>query len=261
MGMVDQARVRDVLEAFCGADEGRSAALSGGAVGDVTIAVRGDVARPAASVIKVATVMALFDLAGRGLADLDEAVPVGALGATRYCSILKAFDPARTLSLREVAALSLITSDNPATVHVMSRLRYDDIAGVLAESGCSDAATCAAGFSEAELGAPNRANRLTAYDAVQMFRHLRSVPRYAPIVVFLENNLRNARIPALLPDDAIVAHKTGSLDGVVNDAGIVSRAGRSFIVAFLCDGQADPIATQNEMAAASLELFDLLISS
>ena len=74
----------------------------------------------------------------------------------------------------------------------------------------------------------------------------------------LTNNLRNARIPALLDEDVVVAHKTGSLDGVVNDAGIVSRGATAFIVAFMCDRQTDPIATQNEIAGCALALFEAI---
>ncbi|MGI9425753.1 MAG: serine hydrolase [Hyphomicrobiaceae bacterium] len=248
-----------MIQDFCGADPGRSIALADGLGRFDVIHARGNVPRPAASVIKVATVMALFDAAEGGNVDLAEQVPLRSLGATRYCSILKAFDGDRALSLREIAALSLITSDNPATVHVLGRLSFADVETVLRDSGCSNAARITVGFGELELGPANRANQMTALDALKLFRRLQSEPRYRPIVTFLENNLRNARIPALLPDDAVIAHKTGSLDGVVNDVGVVSRAGQAFDVAFLCDRQADPIQTQNDIAACSLALFELLI--
>jgi len=257
--MTVAATVTRIAETFCGTDPGRSIAIYADRLGPVPVGVNADLARPAASVIKVATVMALFDLALEGRADLSESVLVAALGETRYCSILKAFDRDRALSLREVAALSLITSDNPATVFVMSRVSMQDTSRVLSAAGCSAYATCKVGFSEAELGPANRANRLTAADAVRLLQHLRRTARYAPIVTFLENNLRNARIPALLPDDVVIAHKTGSLEGVVNDAGIVSRSGASFIVAFLSDGQSDHAATQNDIAVCALALFDALI--
>ena len=249
---------RKIIEQFCGRDDGRSVALASGRDSRIVVGCRQHVPRPAASVIKVATVMALYDRAHAGSLDLDEQVAIKDLGETRYCSILKSFDQNRALSVREIAALSLITSDNPATQHVLSRITMDDVGRVLQGCRCSTHAVMAAGFSEPELGSPNRANVLTAEDAVRLFSQLQSSPRYAPVVTFLENNLRNARIPALLPEDVAIAHKTGSLDGVVNDAGIVSRGTTSFIVAFLCDAQADPIATQNEIAACALALFDTI---
>lgn len=252
-------RAEAILRDFCGNDQGRSVALSDGLKRFAEVHVRGDTARPAASVIKVAGVMALYDLAMRGAVDLSEQILVDVLGSTRYCSVLKAFDDERTLSLQEIAALSLITSDNRATVHVMSRHSFADVGVILRDCGCSDAANFTVGFDEQDLGPANRANRLTAQDALRLFQSLHAEARYRPIVTYLENNLRNARIPALLPDDAVIAHKTGSLDGVVNDVGVVTCAGQSFGVAFLCDEQSDPIRTQNEIARCTLALFDLLI--
>jgi len=257
--MTTAENVADIAARFCGRDAGRSIAVFADRLGVAPIGVNTQVSRPAASVIKVAVIMALFDQAAAGRLDLSEHIPISVLGETRYCSILKAFDTERTLSLREVAALSLITSDNPAMVFLMSRVTFDDIAKVFDAAGCSEHAACRAGFSEAELGPANRANQLTATDTVRLFQHLNTNTRFAPIVTFLENNLRNARIPALLPEDVVIAHKTGTLDGVVNDAGIISQGGQSFIVAFLSDRQADPVATQSDIANCALELFATLI--
>ena len=253
-----ERHAQEIIDAFCGGDDGRGVALVFNRDRLDGIGCRQHQPRPAASVIKIATVMALYDRASEGNIDLDELVAVKKLGDTRYCSILKSFDPHRTLSVREIAALSLITSDNPATEYVLSRTSKDDIEQVFKSCGCSSHAVMTAGFSEAELGRPNRANVLTANDAVRLFAQLQSTSRYAPIVTFLENNLRNARIPALLDEDVVVAHKTGSLDGVVNDAGIVSRGATAFIVAFMCDRQTDPIATQNEIAGCALALFEAI---
>ncbi len=252
--------VAHIANSFCGQDDGRSIAVFADHLADVPIGANACVPRPAASVMKVAIVMSLFDLAADGQLDLMESVPVSLLGQTRYCSILKAFDADHILRLREVAALSLITSDNPAMVYLMSRLTFDNIANVLRSAGCGEQAVCRAGFSETELGPANRVNQFTAEDAIRLFRYLGTEMHYAPIITFLQNNLRNVRIPALLPEDALIAHKTGSLEGVVNDAGIVSRDGRSFIVAFLSDRQADPVATQTDMAMCALKLFEVLIS-
>ncbi|MPZ15849.1 MAG: hypothetical protein GEU73_15745 [Chloroflexi bacterium] len=54
----------------------------------------------------------------------------------------------------------------------------------------------------------------------------------------------NDRLPLLLPDSTVVAHKTGNLPGVVNDVGIVYTPETTFIIAVLIDG------TANEQAAA-----------
>jgi beta-lactamase class A len=74
----------------------------------------------------------------------------------------------------------------------------------------------------------------------------------------LQNNLRNNRIPALLPEHVAVIHKTGSLDGVANDVGIVQDDRVAFSVAFLTDRQADTVRASSDIAACALAIFDLL---
>ena len=259
------ARAQTILDRFCAGDPGRSVALAFDGGRDapdkrVTLHINGETPRPLASVIKVALVMALYDIAAAGRIDLAEQVPVAALGATRYCSVMHAFDGDRTLSLRELAAIALITSDNPVAVLLEGRVGRNAVSDVLQRAGVSaDRAHMRAGFREDELGPRNRANAMSALDVLALFRSLRAEPRYAPIIVALENNLRNARIPALLPDDAVIAHKTSSLEGVVNDAGIVRLDTHEFTVALLCDDQADPAATSNDIAACSEALFGLLL--
>lgn len=226
----------------------------------MTLHENGDIPRPVASVIKVALVMALYDLAHDGRLALGEQVPLCQLGDTRYCSIMKAFDAGRSLSLGELAALALITSDNPVAVLLEDRVGRAAVGRVLTRAGiAAQRAEMRVGFREDELGPKNRANALSALDVLQLFELLRSEPRYRPIVVALENNLRNARIPALLPDEAVIAHKTGTLDGVVNDAGLVRLGAQSFAVAFLCDGQDDPAITGQAIAECAKGVFEVVL--
>lgn len=259
------AQAQAILNRFCAGDDGRSAALgfcarNGPRYKRVTIHANGETLRPVASVIKVALVMALCDQAHAGQLELDEQVPIAALGATRYCSIMKAFDRDRTLSLKELAAIALITSDNPVAVLLEERVGREAVGEVLVRAGITGGdGMMQAGFREDELGAKNRANVMRALDVLKLFQHLHSERRYGSIIVALENNLRNARIPALLPDEVVIAHKTGSLDGVVNDAGIVRLGLETFGVAFLSDRQPDPLVTSNDIAMCSQELFELIL--
>jgi len=173
---------------------------------------------------------------------------------------MKAFDPDRSLSLAELAAIALITSDNPVAVMLEDRVGYDAVNAVLAKAGVSPERQMSVGFRERELGPKNRANALSALDLIAIFDRLTSEPVYAPIIGALENNLRNARIPALLPDDAIIAHKTGSLEGVVNDAGIVRLGDQAFTLACMCDAQSDPAKTSADMAECADGIFTILLA-
>jgi beta-lactamase class A len=251
-----RAALAETLSAFCGDDPGRSVSFRGYAPAIETIAVRGDVPRPAASVMKVPLLMAVYRDAAQGRIDLGRSVLVESLSRTRYVSILAAFDPGRTLSLRELARLAVITSDNPAMVRLQSLIDFAGVNGLLAELGCPAQCRMAAGFSEDELGPKNRANVLTTDACIRIWTALKHDPIYADLMIALKNNLRNQRIPALLPDEVAAFHKTGSLDGVVNDVGILEDDRVCFALAFLTDGQSDPLKTTNDIAACSLAVYE-----
>ena len=255
-----QSDVRAILQSFCGDDMGRSVAFRGCRPATPTISIRGREARPAASVIKIALAMAVLQKAAAGAVDLAARVSVRKFSPTRYVSILAGFDPESALTVREISRLALITSDNPLAVHLQTLVDFADVNRLLAEIGCGPPCRMAAGFSEEELGPKNRVNILTADDTVRLLSAVNDDPHYSDLVLALKNNLRNNRMPALLPEHVAVIHKTGSLDGVANDAGIVQDDRVEFIVAFFTEGQRDPIQASSDIATCTLRLYDRLIA-
>ncbi len=99
------------------------------------------------------------------------------------------------------------------------------------------------GFGDADVGGRGRSNVTTALDVIKMLRGLASQPGHDPILDALRNNLRNTRVPLRLPDTLPIAHKTGSLEGVAHDAGIVYGQRTDLAVAFLSEGQSDTART------------------
>jgi beta-lactamase class A len=62
----------------------------------------------------------------------------------------------------------------------------------------------------------------------------------------LKRQKLNDRIPKYLPNQTIIAHKTGELDGVKHDAGIVFTPKGDYIIVLMSD-------TANELVAAEIE--------
>ncbi len=58
-----------------------------------------------------------------------------------------------------------------------------------------------------------------------------------------------------LPDEVVVAHKTGSLRGVVNDVGVIHAEAGPLTVCFLTDGQPDPAATSADIGRCALRAY------
>jgi beta-lactamase class A len=203
---------------------------------------RADVVRPGASLLKLAVVMALEEACVGGDVDAERTVAREELPPTRFPSVLRVLDPGHRLTLRELGGVVLATSDNPAADHLLAVVGRHRVARLLAACGCGDT-RLEVGFADAELGAAGRRNVTTADDQLRLLRRLHAEPRWGPVVTALASSVRNTRLPLLLPDDLVVAHKTGTLAGVANDAGILYGREVDLAVAVLTDGQADPPRT------------------
>jgi beta-lactamase class A len=87
-------------------------------------------------------------------------------------------------------------------------------------------------------------NLTTPRDVATFFSLLRDDRLVSPLISWqishiLEARVINDRIPALLPQGTAVIHKTGNLDGVLHDAGIVQTAKGAVIVVAMAQAATD----------------------
>jgi beta-lactamase class A len=68
----------------------------------------------------------------------------------------------------------------------------------------------------------------------------------------------NDRLPARLPPDALVAHKTGNLPGVVHDVGIVYSPGATFVIVLLAENTPQAGLVAQAQAALARAVYDYL---
>jgi beta-lactamase class A len=228
--------VDEAVRAFAANDAGRSVAVK--ALRGIAVAseARGDVIRPGASLLKLPLVAAVHAAGSEGRLDLDAHVKRQELGPTAYPSVLAAFAPQRALTVNELCSLCLITSDNPTAEYLLALVGSDAVNQRAQELGCLDT-RLETGFADEYLDAAGRANVTTARDALVLVSKL--VSENAKIADALSNNLRNTRISLRLPFDVRAPHKTGTLPGVANDAGVIFGESTDLAVAFLCDAQTD----------------------
>ena len=235
----------DILESavddFVHNDPGRSVLLQlwSGQHQDLSIARHADEPRPGASLLKLVLVLALDDAVKAGQFSWKEQVKVANLAKTFYPNIITAFADDEHLTLRQLCGFSLITSDNSASEYLRQRVGKEALDRTITRLGLADT-KFAAGFADADLDSTGRANITTAADCARIFRAIYDTERLAYLRRFLINNLRNQRLPLFLDDDIQVMHKTGSLKGVVNDAGVILFPDLPIFVAVLCDGQEKP---------------------
>ncbi len=178
---------------------------------------------PAASVIKVPILMTVYADAAEGRMSLDERLAVGEhMPGT---GVLGHVPGVADLTIRDHATLMTIVSDNTSTNRLMERVGVERIAQRMREWGCvrTQLRRKMFDFRAAERGLDNVA---TARDlAALLLRLLRGelVDRATSDAVLgvLEQTQDDALIRRYLPARTRVAHKTGMLEEVRNDAAVI----------------------------------------
>ena len=251
-----QAALDAELERFVANDPGRSVAVLTLDGPETRADIGGDTPRAAASFVKVLLAIALYEEAGRGRIDLDQLVPRRELKDTMYPSILAAFADDRDLSVRELCAFTLITSDNPAAEYLRG-LVGDQPIRATAEHLVLRATRAEAGYGDDDLG-DNSGNATTANEALRVMLYVEQTSELRELRHFMVNGVRNQRIPLRLDDDIQVMHKTGSLETVALDAGIIYGHHRRIALAYFCDDQPDTVITSLNIGDSALRIHRLL---
>ncbi|MBX2946621.1 MAG: serine hydrolase [Cyclobacteriaceae bacterium] len=108
-------------------------------------------------------------------------------------------------------------------------------------------------------------NTTTAYDLLLIFEHLakRNIVNQEACEdmtrILMDQKFKEI-IPAKLPAEVKVAHKTGSITGVRHDSGIIFLPdGRKYVLVLLSKGMTDPEAGVEAMATVSRMIYDYVI--
>ncbi|MEY9937026.1 serine hydrolase [Streptacidiphilus sp. MAP5-3] len=247
-----QEAVEAQVQAFAAASADGSRRVVVKTLGSPAVYVAHEAQRvtPAASVAKLILAVGLFEAARRGEIDLDQRVRVGDLSRTMYPSVIQALDADTTLSVREICGFAMVSSDNPATEYIRHLLGQERIDAVIKDLKL-ESTVMPVGFSEAELGPVGRANTTTAEDMLRLVEYIHDSEHLDVLRRFLTNYQRNDRIPARLDDEVPVEHKTGSLRGIVNDAGVVLHPQVPIAMVFLTSQQTDNVRTATEIGEVS----------
>jgi beta-lactamase class A len=180
---------------------------------------------PAASVIKL---FILWDLIARTEAQelaYDEVITLKEEQRVPGFGVLKELHNGLNLTLLDLAMLMIIISDNIATNMLIDRLGMSAINERITKLGAGSTLLQRKMMDEAakkqgldNLTCPLDVLLLLQRVATATGLHHDSSLRYVDI---LKRQQCNNKLPALLPSDAVIAHKTGDLPGTEHDAGIL----------------------------------------
>ena len=227
----------------------RAAAALDGKAGLIALAEDGsvlyergaDAAYSAASVIKIPILMTVYADAAEGRLSLDERLAVGEhLPGTGVLGRVKGVTE---LTVRDHATLMTIVSDNTSTNRLMERLGVERIAERMREWGCERTKLQRRmfDFEAANRGLDNvAAPREMAGLLLRLLRgELIDRATSDAVLSVLEGTQDDALIRRYLPAGTRVAHKTGSLEKVRNDAAVVWAGDRAVVAVGFVSGVPD----------------------
>jgi beta-lactamase class A len=210
----------------------------------------------AASTIKVPILIAALEEVDAGRLDLAQpsAIPAQRAGGT---GVLQALPYLHTLTLADLLTLMIIVSDNTATNVVIDLIGMERVNQFCADAGLSGT-VLRRKMMDADAVRVGLENTTTARDQAKLlggiaWRNLLPAPLRAFALQALERQQFNDGLPSLLPDEVVIAHKTGELPGVRHDAGVITGTnGRQAVVAVLLSGlDSEPLDLRNGGSAPS----------
>jgi beta-lactamase class A len=214
--------------------------------------VNGDLVFTQASAIKIPILVELLKQSGAGRFSLDDPMTIKAADITRGSGILQQLTPgAVTMTIRDVATLMIVVSDNTATNMMIDLVGMERVNATMQEFKLSST-RLQRKMMDTEAWQQDRENLSTPNEAAWLIAALYhgdilDRQRCDEILRILSIPKRS-QIRARLPDDIRVAHKTGSVGGVVVDNGIVYIENRPFVVAVMTNWVTDYDAAASTIA-------------
>lgn len=193
----------------------------------------------AASLYKLGVMLAVFDAAAAGDLNLDDpiSIPDWAVSASDW----SVYYPGDVVTGWDALEAMITLSDNPSALVFMQMLGVDRINRVLKSYGLDS--------THVDWWAPTTtpADVLKIFDLIDAGRAV-SPQASEQMRQMLLRQRDNRRIPAGLPPDTPVAHKTGSLPGIAHDAGIIYLPGGPVILVAMTADLSDYAAGEEAIA-------------
>jgi beta-lactamase class A len=268
---------------FSGSLEEAVATLANGAQGRIGVAAMdlstgrsvsmlGDQPFPMASTSKIAIVATYLDLVDQGKFKLDDRFPLMIpQRSARFSSTAAPVKPGAMLTAQGLIELAITRSDNPATDALLaavggpaavnrwiqraglSGMRLDrDIATLVRDDGEFNPATT---VDLRDSATPLAMVQLLSglYQGRWLSRSSRAV-----LIGAMERCVTGKRrLPAMLPENTRVAHKTGTLNNTSSDVGIIHTPdGRAIAIAVYVTGQGSRANRDLRIASISRAVYD-----
>lgn len=178
---------------------------------------------PAASLAKLPIAVELFRRADLKQFSLDERLDTSAEPRVGGGGVLDYLDPQTLLTLHDLCFLMLGVSDNTAANFLLDFVGMGEVNETLSRLNLSHT-KLARHFMDWAARAAQRENITSAADMVALLSLIRgrALPGATQLRELLAAQQRADEVAAWLPAEAQLAHKTGALDDIFHDAGILT---------------------------------------
>lgn len=237
-----------------------------------TVSVLGDQRFPMASTSKIAIAATYLEMVDRGERSLTSEYPLlWAVRSQRFSSAAAPVREGEYMSALDLIDLMITRSSNPATDAMLAAIGgvdpvndwarraglndftlTRDIATLVRDDGEFDPAVH---IDERDSATPETMVELLS--GLYQGRWLSASSREVIIDAMERCRTGRRRIPALMPEDVTVAHKTGSLNNTSSDIGILTAPdGRSIAVAIYVTGQGSRPNREARIASIARAIYD-----
>jgi beta-lactamase class A len=225
--MNDALALEATLQSIAAETEGTFAFYAHDLDSDQRALVRADEAFPAASVIKLPILLRALELVRDGEAALGQPVQMTTWQKTGGSGILQHFHDSLEVTLADACLAMIALSDNTATNMVLDTTGITPVNAMLDRLGCPRTRLHRY-LGKPEMPGPSGPSQAVPAEIGRLLEHLVRREVLTPTLcqtamIMLRRQNHRALIPRLLPERTPVAHKTGSLDGVRHDVGIIWR--------------------------------------
>lgn len=207
-----------------------------------------------ASVNKMPVIAVLYNLANSGKINLNEKISIQKNDIQDYgTGILRYEKPGGVYSLRTLAKLTLEKSDNTAAHVIAGKIGMDTIQRTI---------------NSWELKQTSMADNTTSLsDMYILFKkiyknEIASISLTKEMLDFLKDTDIEDRLPALLPKDISVYHKTGDAIGNIHDVGIIEKDNNVVFLGIMTSdiGESEN-ETKNAIAQIAKKVYDLELNN
>lgn len=201
------------------------------------IKINEDLVFPSASTIKLAIMSELLNRVNKGSIELKNSIEVAEAMKTGGDGILKELNYGHRFSLEEIMTMMIIVSDNMATNILIDLLGMSEINATIKNLGLKDT-KLQRKMMDSQARKEGRENLITANDLahiLELIYYGQNInKKYSDMMLnILKRQQVRGRLDLYLPEEVVIAHKTGDLDNLEHDAGIVYLKDSEYIICVL----------------------------